>query len=161
LTVPEALEACRFSFGTSALLGRWLQWIGPYLAATDPRLLFNMDESMIAFSSRCKVIVKPDERAFQKKKPKGPHLTAVLTTNPVGQVPPPTIILPGLANLPDELTHFRDLKLCNFLSSPTGWINSPLSPRHFSPGTDHHSPIFPFAFSIHFFSHSPTFSIGQ
>ncbi|KAK8881439.1 hypothetical protein M9Y10_004175 [Tritrichomonas musculus] len=89
-----------------------------------PRLLFNTDESSIVSLKKFKALT------LNKKGPctvtvsaKEPHISAVYFFNAAGYKLKPFIILPGLKNLPSELTH---LNVFFFASQKSGWITNKL-----------------------------------
>ena len=102
---------------------RVMNWFATYhqiLRFYDPDLVLNMDETGIASNRKFRVIVPegmfpvvPDDR-------REAHLTGIVTFSSGGKLFKPGIIVPGLKNLPQELSALE--QACDIYSSKTGWM---------------------------------------
>ena len=59
----------------------------------DPRLIFNMDETMVTANRRFKVLYPKDRSPLTESSPKYPHITACITIGATGDVLKPFFIL--------------------------------------------------------------------
>ena len=86
----------------------------------DPRLIFNMDETMVSSNKKFKVLVTKGRIPLTEAPPIHPHITACVTIGAHGSVLKPLFILPNKKRL-KELKRFEGLAY--FASTPTGWMN--------------------------------------
>ena len=89
----------------------------------DPRLIFNMDETMVSSKKRFKVLCKKGHVPLSTSDQIFPHITACITIGASGKVLKPMFILPNKKTL-GGLEEFEGLAY--FASSRSGWINRDL-----------------------------------
>lgn len=87
----------------------------------DPKLIFNMDETMVSAKKKLKVLCPQDLSALTESTPKCPHITACVTIGADGDVLKPMFILPNNKKNIKELGQFSGRAY--FASSESGWIN--------------------------------------
>ena len=86
----------------------------------DPSLIFNMDETMISFKRKFKVLCLKGNKGLSSSGHIYPHITACVTIGATGKVLKPLFILPNKKTLKG----IEELNLnANFASSPSGWMN--------------------------------------
>ena len=93
------------------------------LLKRDPRLIFNMDETMVSSRKRFKVLCTKGHVPLSTADQIFPHITACVTVSAGGKVLKPLFILPNKKTL-GELEQFEGLAY--FASSNSGWINRDL-----------------------------------
>ena len=93
------------------------------LLKRDPRLIFNMDETMVSSRKRFKVLCTKGHVPLSTADQIFPHITACVTISTGGKVLKPMFILPNKKTL-GELKELDGLAY--FVSSNSGWINRDL-----------------------------------
>ena len=93
------------------------------LLRRDPRLIFNMDETMVSSRKRFKVLCTKGHVPLSTADQIFPHITACITISAGGKVLKPLFILPNKKTL-GELKELEGLAY--FASSNSGWINRDL-----------------------------------
>jgi hypothetical protein len=119
---PEAIEALRLRFGTTALVTRWFGQMESEIVGTNPHLIFNFNEIIVFANVNQKVVTSCNKRVFRAKAKKGPHVTLGLCVSPFRNGPPPLFLLPG-AKTPDEFKSFHANTL-RVLPAPNGWMTA-------------------------------------
>ena len=86
----------------------------------DPRLIFNMDETMVSSKKKFKVVVTKKRTPLTESPQICPHITACITIGAAGHVMKPLYIIPKKKTL-------KGLEIFNgyayFASSTSGWMN--------------------------------------
>lgn len=99
LVTPQDLEYYRRVYCDSNAIHNFFSSFDTLLFVKDPRLLFNMDETMLSSNKKLKVIVGNDKKHPLVVRPKSiTHLTGVITINANGDYFKPLIILPKKKN---------------------------------------------------------------
>ena len=120
----EKLEAIRNKYCHSEVLRNFYDNIIRHLPS-DPRLLYNADETASSFNSKGKVVVPNGRYPVRYDESIGGHFTSICAFNADGSnVLKPYIILPKLRSFPDDLGPMKNWAF--FVSSPSGWINGRL-----------------------------------
>jgi hypothetical protein len=91
-----------------------------HLFDRDPRLIFNMDETMLDSRKEFKVLAKRGKLPLKKTKKRPPHLTGVCAFSARGHVCKPMIILPPMKKYIDVQDLGPGAYVCR---SETGWMN--------------------------------------
>ena len=90
------------------------------LLQRDPRLIFNMDETMVASNRKFKVVVTKGKTALSEAPQICPHITACVTIGAAGYVMKPLYIIPNKKTI-------KGLEIFNgmayFASTKSGWMN--------------------------------------
>lgn len=119
----ERLEDARRRFCNVQTVTRFFQKHGQLIARTNPRLLWNIDETSSQISRRYKVLVNEGTHFFPTSVEKDfNHVTAILPFNANGDRLEPFVILPNISFLPPELKEFDVF----FTSQKSGWMSKRL-----------------------------------
>ena len=86
----------------------------------DPRLIFNMDETMVTSRKKFKVLTRSGKLPLNVSQSKFPHITACICYSASGHMTVPLLILPNRAKLMD-LQEFSNY--FHFASTYSGWMN--------------------------------------
>ena len=90
------------------------------LLRRDPRLIFNMDETMVSSQKKFKVVVSNGRTPLSESPQVCPHITACVTIGAAGYVMKPLYIIPNKKTL-KGLEMFDGKAF--FASSSSGWMN--------------------------------------
>ena len=86
----------------------------------DPRLIFNMDETMVDSNRKFKVLVTKGRTALSESPQICPHITACITIGAAGYVMKPLYIIPNKKTI-KGLEMFNGMAY--FASTKSGWMN--------------------------------------
>lgn len=119
----ERLEDARRRFCNVQTVARFFQKHGQLIARTDPRLLWNIDETSSQCTKKYKVLVNEGTHFYPISVEKDySHVTAILPFNANGDRLEPFVILPNLSFLPPELHEFDAF----LTSQKNGWMSKRL-----------------------------------
>ena len=90
------------------------------LLRRDPRLIFNMDETMVSSNRKFKVVVTKGRSALTESPHICPHITACITVGAAGYVMKPLYIIPNKKTI-KGLDAFNGTAY--FASTKSGWMN--------------------------------------
>ena len=94
-----------------------------HLLQRDPRLIFNMDETMVSSNKKFKVLATKNHVPLSTSPQTHPHITACITIGAAGYVMKPMFIIPNKKTL-KGLEQF--IGSAYFASSKSGWMNKTL-----------------------------------
>jgi hypothetical protein len=117
---PQELDEARRKGCDKEVITEFFTKFGPLLQATDPRLIFNMDETMLDSRKQFKVLVRNGKRPLIRSYKHPPHLTGVCAFSAKGYRCRPMIILPVMKNYIDVQFDGPGVDVCR---TETGWIN--------------------------------------
>ena len=86
----------------------------------DPRLIFNMDETMMSSNRKFKVLVTQNKLPLVTEQAKFPHITACICFSAAGYITQPLIIFPNKATI-KKLERYEGKY--HIASTVTGWMN--------------------------------------
>lgn len=116
---PETLEKARRMFCNSTAIRAFFD-INKDNFKKDPRLLFNVDETSSSSTKKFKVLCSEFGRPIAQEEEHEEHYTGLFPFNAAGDKLKPTIIVPGLKNIPDELQGID----CHLFSQTNGWMTT-------------------------------------
>ena len=116
---PQDLEKARRSNCDSRVIRNFFSLFSSLLDR-DPRLIFNMDETMMSSRRKYKVLVTAGKLPLVTSQTKFPHITACLCFNAAGYKIKPLIIIPNKATIKGLEKHEENYHIASTVS---GWMN--------------------------------------
>ena len=123
--VSSDMEAKRVEMGSVGNIREWFEKVYDPIDLTkyNPRMIGNMDETMLQTKSRLLCIVKKGTRhAITKDTDTGEHIIVVVFVTTNGDTMPPLFILP-LKNLPTNLDDLVKAGKIMISGQESGWID--------------------------------------
>lgn len=119
VTNPQYLEEARRMFCDEKAISAFFEKHSTNLER-DPRLIWNMDETMVSSNKKFKVLIRKGHLPITMSPGKLPHVTACISINGDGGKLKPLVILPNKATLKglEDFTNYF-----YFASSNSGWMN--------------------------------------
>ena len=119
------IERDRHTAGFSGDIWSFYSRHAARITGTDPRLIFNADETMMSSKRVYKAVAdRENMHAITNGLPPYQHMSAMVTINASGESVPPMIILSNLQELPQDLREFQHAAW--WASSPNGWMTKRL-----------------------------------
>ena len=119
ITKSQDLEEARRSNCDSRIIKNFFSLYSSLLDR-DPRLIFNMDETMMSSRRKYKVLVKAGKLPLVTSQTKFPHITSCICFNAAGYKIKPLIILPNKATIKKLERHEEHYHIASTIS---GWMN--------------------------------------
>ncbi len=115
----ETLEALRRSHGKKSIINCFYSK-NQQIFRKDPRLIWNVDETSSASNKKYKVLCQKEMLPLTEIENLSEHYTGLFPFNASGNKLMPTIILPNICYLPNELKGLQ----AHFFSQKSGWMTN-------------------------------------
>jgi hypothetical protein len=116
---PQQIEAERAQHCTTRKVNHFFErFIG--ILDRSPYLLINCDETHISSHKRFRVLSPAAQVPLKRARKKLPHFSAMCTVSGSGRRFRPTLLLPRVISLPEELRPFEEQAF--FISTRNGWM---------------------------------------